>query len=428
MNEETRNTNELKENAQRKLSYFVENFEIYIDTCSLLHFASLDFFDNTEALLVENSKKIIILSGGLRELEKHSINSEDSNLASNAKKTLRMIDLLEKNGIVSIVDMEGFVDNSFLTLFTNIRMERHPLLITQDKNLANDILNLNNTRSVKANRVRVAKINQYGFLSEFSLSKDSSENKNTQDNVEIFTLSKEINIYPVDKSLLRNSHWIINDNLKQATEYEVQYYFRNFLIEKIAAVIPSDSYTNYGHVAKLINCIDPALFRNLNLKTNRILLVTQINSLFKQATNESIDIGYLHVALESLVRCYYGLINNFSVLNIAQEQRNELLSLENGVKIEELRDDIAVYYSRLYLIENIYKIIPADSYTEYGHVAKLILCLDPALERRLNTQMGRVTMVNNIMSLFMQATNEQLPKEYLMELVNAIGNNLVHIY
>lgn len=46
-------------------------------------------------------------------------------------------------------------------------MNYNLLLITQDNDLAKDILALNNNRSVKANEVKVNRINKYGFLSEF---------------------------------------------------------------------------------------------------------------------------------------------------------------------------------------------------------------------------------------------------------------------
>ena len=66
------------------------------------------------------------------------------------------------------------------------------------------------------------------------------------------------------------------------------------LIEHIAKVIPSTSFTEYGHVAKLINCIDPVLFRNLQSETMKILLLNQIYALFMEATNEEISKEFLY--------------------------------------------------------------------------------------------------------------------------------------
>lgn len=421
MNEErTANENELRERAVKKLEFYVDNCVMYIDTCSLLHFASIDFFDNVEELLLKYSKKINVLSGGVKELEKHSQNAEDLDLASNAKKTLRMLKQFMKSDIIELVEKEGFVDNAFLTLFTNMRMECYPLLITQDKNLANDILNLNNTLSVRANKVRVARINQYGFLSEFSTAENSSEAEKVENNT-YNNYSKRILVHPSDRTLIRKSHWIVNEDLRNADEYEFDGFCRYFLIEKIYEVIPEDSEIEYRHVAKLINCLDPVLFKNLNTKTGRILLVTEIDTIFKEATCETIDEKLLHIMIESLVKKRYGLSNNVSILNLTGEQKENLLSIENGICASDLNISTFMYYCRSYFIKKIYEMIPEESEIEFRHVSKLVLCIDPALDRKMNTEMGRVTMVNELISVFMEGTNTRLPREELMKIAKYLG-------
>lgn len=407
MNEEKQNSNELKERAENKLDYFVEKCEMYIDTCSLLHFASMDFFDNVEAMLSKYSKQIYVLSGGVKELEKHSLNSEDVGLASNAKKTLRIIKMYIENNLISIVENDDFVDNAFLTLFTNLRMNHYPLLITQDKNLANDILNLNNTLSVKANKVRVAKINQYGFLSEFL---NTEEHKNQKQ--EEYVATKEF--YYTDENLLRTSHWEIDANLKSATEDEFDCYCRDFLIEKIYEVIPKESLLNYGHVYKLIYCIDPILFQNLKQKSMRILLVTQILGLFK-SVKVSIHKEIVHVIVESLVKKRYGAINEISILECADIQKNVEFDLE-GMRSDELDWDTFDMYCRFYYIEKVYDALSDDSSLNYGHVYKLIFSIDPSLIENVHTEMGRLTLANKIHSMFRAVSEENISKEYLINI------------
>ena len=419
MNNEQMNINEPKERAEQKLEFFIENCEIYIDTCSLLHFASIEFFDNAETFLTNHSKQIFVLSGGIKELVKHSMNTEDSNLASNAKKTLKIIEMFKQNNLISIIEKDGFVDNAFLTLFTNLRMGCYPLLITQDKDLAKDILDLNNTRSVKANKVRVAKINQYGFLSEFAFLEDDSES-NKKEREEHAERSKEIIVYPTDERLLRREHWYIKDDLLNATEDEFLNYCQNFLSEKIYEVIPQESDMKYRHVAQLINCLTLEMFRNLNIKTNRILLVVKINSLFK-AVNTSINENILHIAIESLATKRYGQAVDLSVLELDEDKRKEKFDLNMGVQAEDLNSDTYVCYSRLYFIEKIYEIIPKDSRVEYRHVSNLINCISSTLYQGLHTEMGKVTIVNKISSLFMQI-DEALPKDYLLELAEIIAD------
>ena len=53
---------------------------------------------------------------------------------------------------------DNFADNVFQVVFTKFRMTNRLLLITQDNNLAKDILALNNNRSVKAKQVRAKEL------------------------------------------------------------------------------------------------------------------------------------------------------------------------------------------------------------------------------------------------------------------------------
>ena len=83
-------------------------------------------------------------------------------------------------------------------------------------------------------------------------------------------------------------------NPRELTPETYEYYCRLYLIERIHAIIPATSPLNYGNVAKLINCIDPILFENLNLETNKLLLLNKIYSLFMSATNEEISREFLY--------------------------------------------------------------------------------------------------------------------------------------
>lgn len=81
---------------------------------------------------------------------------------------------------------------------------------------------------------------------------------------------------------------------RELTPETYQYYCRLYLIERIYEVTPATSLIEYGHVAKLVNCISPILFKNLQLETNKILLLNEIYSTFMEATNQPISRQFLY--------------------------------------------------------------------------------------------------------------------------------------
>ena len=83
-------------------------------------------------------------------------------------------------------------------------------------------------------------------------------------------------------------------NPSELTPETYVYYCKLYLIERIAEVIPSTSITEYGDVCKLINCIDPILFKNLQLETNKLLLLNKIYSLFMEGTKEELSREFLY--------------------------------------------------------------------------------------------------------------------------------------
>ena len=94
----------------------------------------------------------------------------------------------------------------------------------------------------------------------------------------------------------------------------------------------------------------------------------------------------------------------------------------SGINPRELTPDTYQYYCRLYLIEHIAKVIPSTSFTEYGHVAKLINCIDPVLFRNLQSETMKILLLNQIYALFMESTNEEISKEFLYEKISHIAN------
>ncbi|MDY6290995.1 MAG: zinc-ribbon domain containing protein [Succiniclasticum sp.] len=165
----SKNINSQAENSRIKLENYVKEYKIFIDTCSIVHFASIQFWNNIIPYLRIYKKRIIIPLKCFEELEKHSNNQSNNELAKNAKTGLEVISRLIKAGCVELRGEKGdnFADNVFQVVFTKFRLNYKLLLITQDNNLAKDILALNDNKSVKADDVHVQRINKYGYLSSF---------------------------------------------------------------------------------------------------------------------------------------------------------------------------------------------------------------------------------------------------------------------
>lgn len=243
--------------AKNALEDYVKDWKIFMDTCSILHFAADKFWMNILPLLRQYQNKVIVPLRSIEELQKHEANTGNSELAENAKNCLRVLNRLIKAGFVEIRGEQGdnFADNVFQVVFTKFRMTHKLLLITQDNDLAKDIIALNSNKSVRANPVHVKRINQYGFLSNFSWNTENVKNnrfkKNQRvsneedlDEDEVFRICKRVTT--LDDSRLAVTHI--------PTENEIVYTSRGpiKLESKVAAGGEGIIYTtNTPYVAKI---------------------------------------------------------------------------------------------------------------------------------------------------------------------------------
>ncbi len=170
--------------AKNALEDYAKDWKIFMDTCSILHFAADKFWMNILPLLRQYQNTVIIPLRSIEELQKHEVNTGNSELAENAKNCLRVLNKLSNAGFVEIRGEQGdnFADNVFQVVFTKFRMTHKLLLITQDNDLAKDIIALNSNKSVRANPVHVKRINQYGFLSDFSWNAENVKNNRFKKN------------------------------------------------------------------------------------------------------------------------------------------------------------------------------------------------------------------------------------------------------
>ena len=171
--------------AHDTLEEYVKEYKIFIDTCSLLNPAIDQFWKNIIPLLDKYGAKIIIPHRCAEELMKHQNNKNKPELAKQALNSTKLVKQMLEAGYVEIrgEDSDNFADNVFNVVFTKFRMKYNLLLITQDKSLAEDILKLNDSRSVASTKtIHVKKINKYGFLSRVHYGENQQKTETGRNN------------------------------------------------------------------------------------------------------------------------------------------------------------------------------------------------------------------------------------------------------
>lgn len=156
--------------AKNLLEHFVSSYKIFMDTCSLLSPYAEKFFVNLIPLLTKYNASIILPKRVIDELYKHQANTQNPELAKRARHALRNIQTMLNDHQVNIRGEEGdnFADNVFQVVFAKFRISNNLLLITEDNGLAQDILALNNSQSVRGRTIAVKRLSKYGYLAAHS--------------------------------------------------------------------------------------------------------------------------------------------------------------------------------------------------------------------------------------------------------------------
>lgn len=157
--------------AKNLLEHFVSSYKIFVDTCSLLSPYAETFFGNLIPLLTKYNASIILPKRVIDELYKHQANTQNPELARSARHALRNIQTMLNNRQVDIrgEESDNFADNVFQVVFTKFRINNNLLLITEDNGLAQDILALNSSQSVRGKTIAVKRLSKYGYLASHSL-------------------------------------------------------------------------------------------------------------------------------------------------------------------------------------------------------------------------------------------------------------------
>ena len=154
--------------ARTALERFVTSSIVFIDTCSLMHKNAEKLTNELEPILQANKKKIIVPVRVMDELHKHT-NSPIPHTQAGAERAIILLTRLNENKLIDFrgEESDNFADNVFYSVFAKHRIQHRLLLITQDGDLAMDILQLNESKSVKGYPIKVKRINHFGFLSNF---------------------------------------------------------------------------------------------------------------------------------------------------------------------------------------------------------------------------------------------------------------------
>ena len=138
-----------------------------IDTCSLLENPGGELFMKNEiAGLVSSGEKVIVPLAVVYELERIA-GRRDGDIAARAGMALKAVNALREAGLVGIYgdkDDGTFADNVFQKVITMLGMRYQITVVTQENDLAQDILAMGHMASVRRKKITVRKINSQGKL------------------------------------------------------------------------------------------------------------------------------------------------------------------------------------------------------------------------------------------------------------------------
>lgn len=160
----------------------IENYAkfklIMIDTCSWMNYRVDQFLEIINPLLIANRHQFIVHHCVRNELSWLAADQRNPERQAVASQALQRIEQLDQQKLVQWIgdlDCRTIPDAIFLTLFSQLRLQNQLLLITQDQQLARDVLRLNQVQSAKGYPVMVKRITGYGGLDNFLFPAESGQ-------------------------------------------------------------------------------------------------------------------------------------------------------------------------------------------------------------------------------------------------------------
>ncbi len=159
-----------------QLENLVRERMIMMDTCTLMHEGCDKLIDRLLPLLTKYGRSVCLPQRVIEELRHHSWDHRDRGKSASAARGYQLCKRLQDAGCLSVRSsrLDSFADNVLFVLFSKYRYHEHLLLITQDRKLTMDILQLNKTQSSTGYPAEVMFIDKDGKLHGAKLLKQKS--------------------------------------------------------------------------------------------------------------------------------------------------------------------------------------------------------------------------------------------------------------
>ncbi|WP_456279015.1 protein kinase domain-containing protein [Bacillus sp. AK128] len=157
----------------------IKNYKLFIDTSTWMTPHANEFLENKlTSILLASSKQVILPQRIVQEVNK-MMKNEDREKRHKAKAAANLLRIYLNQGVAAVFGdpSDPFADQTFLYVFQQFRVKYNLALITQDRGLAHDILNLNNQHAVQGKRIYAFRINESGNIEEWNLDRISSRSQ-----------------------------------------------------------------------------------------------------------------------------------------------------------------------------------------------------------------------------------------------------------
>ncbi|WP_052352857.1 hypothetical protein [Neobacillus dielmonensis] len=153
-----------------ELTELVKNYKVFIDTSTWMFPNSENFLTYQLPPILLETKEHIKVPVRIVEEVNRLMKSEDKEKRHKAKKAGNHLRSYFSYNIARAygTSNDPFADQTFLYVFQQFRVKHNLALITQDRGLAHDILNLNNQRAVQGKRIYAFRINNAGKLEQWN--------------------------------------------------------------------------------------------------------------------------------------------------------------------------------------------------------------------------------------------------------------------
>lgn len=92
------------------------------------------------------------------------------------------------------------------------------------------------------------------------------------------------------------------------------------------------------------------------------------------------------------------------------------------IKKEEMNMEQFIEYCRLFIVNNIYKQLPATSMLDYNLLTTTVNSISSTMFKGIDTETGRLLLANKLFSVIKCVTDEDYPIEYLYDMVASLAD------